>query len=224
MIVELARKLEFPEEAIAYLSVTLTDMTATGTLPELYAAMDDWYWDRIDAWNEKMERVTTTAKVNRYAADMVFLLLAARPLAYIYHVNGLYEELYLAIMSDLRYKLLECKRMHGVWGLFVAWWFPWHYQLKRFSLGRLQYEKIAAPYDDELLGVKKGDIVYNCHIPSSGPMTPESIRDSLRQAYRFYKQELNGGRMVVTCTSWLLYTPIVEQYPVHSNVKKYYNL
>ena len=93
MIVELARKLEFPEEAIAYLSVTLTDMTATGTLPELYAAMDDWYWDRIDAWNEKMERVTTTAKVNRYAADMVFLLLAARPLAYIYHANGLSEEL-----------------------------------------------------------------------------------------------------------------------------------
>ena len=30
--------------------------------------------------------------------------------------------------------------------------------------------------------------------------------------------------MVVTCTSWLLYTPIVEQYPVHSNVKKFHDL
>jgi hypothetical protein len=224
MISEIARKIEFPEEAIASLSAVLDEVTAKGMLPLVYAAMDDWYMDRIDDWGSKLARVAEEAGVNRYALDMVFLLLAARPLSYMYHLNGLSDDLYLDIMRDLRYKLMECKQMHGVWGIFVAWWFPWHYQMRRFALGRLQYEKIEACFDDEQLGVKKGDIVYNCHIPSSGSMTPESIRDSLRKAYQFFKPELKDGRMVVTCCSWLLYTPLVEQYGEHSNIKKFHDL
>ncbi|MBQ8351815.1 MAG: DUF5596 domain-containing protein [Clostridia bacterium] len=224
MIIDIARKIEFPEEAIASLSLVLNDVTAKGKLPALYDAMDDWYIGSVDDWGGKMAKIAEETGVNRYALDMVFLLLAAKPLAYLYRINGLADELYLDIMRDLRYKLVECKQMHNVWGIFVAWWFPWHYQLKRFALGRLQYERIEARFDDEALGVKKGDIVYNCHIPNSGPMTPESIRESLRKAYQFFKPELNGGRMVVTCCSWLLYTPLVEQYSEHSNIKKFHDL
>ncbi len=224
MITELAKKLEFPQEAISELNAALDRVVASGLLGTMYDAMDKWYFDQIDDWNALMQQIAEKAGVNRYTADMVFLLVAARPLAYVYKQNGLSEELYLAIMSDLRNKLIECYHMHGVWGIFVAWWFPWHYQLKRFALGRLQYEAITARFDDPTLGVKKGDIVYNCHIPSSGPLTPESIQDSLRKAYQFYKGELKEGRMVVTCTSWLLYTPIVEKLGERSNIKKFHDL
>ena len=224
MITGIARKIEFPEEAITSLTAVLDTVTAQGKLGLLYDAMDDWYIGSTDDWNAKMAKTAEETGTNRYALDMVFLLLAARPLAYLYKLNGLDEALYLDIMRDLRYKLMECKQMHGVWGIFVAWWFPWHYQMKRFALGRLQYERIEARFDDETLGIKQGDIVYNCHIPSSGAMTPESIRDSLRKAYRFFLPELKDGRMVVTCSSWLLYTPLVEQYNERSNIKKFHDL
>ena len=224
MITDIARKIEFPEEAITSLTAVLDTVTAQGKLGLLYDAMDDWYAGSIDHWNGKMAKTAEETGTNRYALDMVFLLLAARPLSYLYKLNGLDEALYLDIMRDLRYKLMECKQMHGVWGIFVAWWFPWHYQMKRFALGRLQYERIEARFDDETLGIKQGDIVYNCHIPSSGAMTPESIRDSLRKAYRFFLPELKDGKMVVTCSSWLLYTPLVEQYNERSNIKKFHDL
>ena len=169
MIIDIARKIEFPEEAIASLSLVLNDVTAKGKLPALYDAMDDWYLGSVDDWGGKMAKIAEETGVNRYALDMVFLLLAAKPLAYLYRINGLADELYLDIMRDLRYKLVECKQMHNVWGIFVAWWFPWHYQLKRFALGRLQYERIEARFDDEALGVKRETSFITVTFPTVAP-------------------------------------------------------
>ena len=82
------------------------------------------------------------------------------------------DELFWAIMMDLKYKLMECKTVKGEWGTFVAPWFDWHYKMKRFALGRLQFEErewSGERFEKAGVVVEPGETVINLHIPSAGP-------------------------------------------------------
>lgn len=72
--------------------------------------------------------------------------------------------------------------------------------------------------------MKEGDTVYNCHIPSSGPLAEDSIIDSLRRAYSYFREELTNGIMPVYCNSWLLYPPTARLYPKESNLEAFYHM
>jgi hypothetical protein len=118
---------------------------------------------------------------------------------------------------------MECKTVKGVWGTFVGWWYHEFFRLARFGLGRLQYEKV--PFRcEEYHGIKKGDIVFNCHIPSSGPLLREEVIDSLKKAHAFYRDELKDGIFILVCSSWLLYPPMYEVFPENGNLRKFYEL
>ena len=146
------------------------------------------------------------ASVDGRSTQFLCFVCAAKHLKVMYEKNGLPLHVYHDTMRDLRYKLMECYKMHGVWGSFVASWFYGAFVLERFELGRLQYEfstHFATQEKITYCGVElewdKTPII-NLHIPSSGPLTQESVEDSLARAYKFmcryYPKYVNDGKMV----------------------------
>lgn len=71
--------------------------------------------------------------------------------------------------------------------------------------------------------LKKGNTVYSCHIPSSGPLKVEECILSFKKAYEFFDgAKLKGGILPIHCASWLLYPPYIEKvYDENSNLKKF---
>ena len=219
MIRSICEKLDFPPEATVFLSETFDKMNA---YDDFSKAMDLFFLNDTNEYTDILKEMSEKYSVNRYTVDMLFLLFCARPLRYIYHQNGLDDDIFWDSMHDLKYKLIECKEQHNIWGTFVLAWFRGFYNLNLIKLGRLEYEKITLDYDYKDL-VKKGDFVLNCHIPSSGPLTPESVEESLKKAYDFFGY--NGSPMVVFCRSWMLFPELYKNvFPKGSNLSKFYEL
>lgn len=138
-------------------------------------------------------------------------------------LKRLYEEkyenadvLWAGLLADFDSKLRECRGKTGLWGILPLNWYERFFNEITFALGRLQFEKHLWDLPDVPPHVREGDPIAKCHIPSSGPMTPESVLDSLRQAYRFFGCT---GNMVVQCKSWLLYPEHVALFPEGSNLR-----
>jgi hypothetical protein len=125
----------------------------------------------------------------------------------LYKEKNISDKIWFDSVSDLKWKLWECKAVKGIWGSAVGVWYYRFFDMTRFALGRLQYEKRAfsQPVYKDIL--KTGDTVLNCHIPSSGPLTADSVTDSLKSAYAFFREVRVGDLMPVVCHSWRLYPP-----------------
>lgn len=223
MIEPIARKLNFPDEAIACLAECERKMIATSS-KDLCAAEQSLFAPEDFEFMTLLAQIAEKSGENRYACDMVFLLRSTAPLYDKYVERGYTDELFYHTMSDLRVKLFECKEVNGVWGMEPTSWFKKYYMLERFRLGRLQYDKKEFPIDRYKDILKMGDTIISCHIPSDGPLLIEDVKDSLRMAYRFFPEEHRDGRLIVCCFSWLLFAPLFRNYNEGSNIKKFYNL
>mgnify|MGYP007002647598 CR=1 FL=1 len=227
MIRSFAELVHLPTEATESLEGSFnTLLKSKDSFLLLLDAMDDYYCGDEAVCACKLQTASEQSGIHRYALNMLFLILCAKPLRYIYKQKGLPDQLYVDAMSDLKYKLLECKKIYGIWGTFVFEWFRGFYLCERFQLGRLQYERIPFPFDLNLYEgqIQKNTIVYNCHIPSSGDLTPASVIQSLKKAYAFYRSELKQGILPVVCLSWILYPPFSSVFSEESNLKKFYKL
>lgn len=219
MIKALAGELGFPGEAVLTLAEAYQKME--GRMDAARAALFAGETLSADphAFSDEIAALAEEVGVHPYTADMVFALYCALTLRGIYREKGLPDERFLDTMEDLRFKLMECKKVYGIWGSFVAFWFRDFYLLKRFKLGRLQYEKAAARVDYK--HIKEGDTVLNCHIPSCGPLPRDAVLDSLKKAYEFYGYK---DLMPVVCNSWMLYPPHYEVFPEGGNLRAFYDL
>ena len=95
--------------------------------------------------------------------------------------------------------------------------------MKRFALGRLQFELIE--FEDEYakdgLILHKGDPVINVHIPSCGTLDYEKVRDAYARAAEFYKDVMGTYPLVFVCESWLLFPAHKEILPENSNIRRF---
>lgn len=222
MIRTLMQQLDFPAEAVTALGRAFDGIAAD---PEAFAllanAADAMFLRDDNAFTDKLQSIADKTGIHRYTVDMVFLLFCGRALRYLYASKGYSEKLFLAAMSDTRFKLLECRRVYDVWGTFVLFWYPGFYRMTRFKLGRLQYD-VMRQKDGDIPGfVREGDPVLNCHIPSSGPLLSDEVNASLRMAYDFLPESRVDGALAVQCNSWLLYPPLVEKLPADSNIRRF---
>lgn len=223
MIKRIMKELDFPAEAIEYLTEKYAELTACeavkDTLHKAYDALFDSEGDYIPPINELADKTG----IHNHTVSMLILLSAADTLRYIYKAKGLPEKVWYDSMCDLRYKLLEYKRLTGLWGTDVESWFKEFFTLNRFALGRLQFNTGTLQKDcgDNL---KAGDTVVYTHIPSSGPLNIEDARESFRMAREWFKDDFKDGNTVIACSSWLLYTPLTERLPDRSNIKKFAGL
>ena len=220
MIKEICEKLKFPDEATEYLYVTYQRIQSSVELWHNMQACVDEYFSNQAEYFDDLHRIADKSGIRSETIDMVFLLISAVRLRAVYQEKGLPETLFWESMQDLRYKLSECKKLHGVWGTFVLRWFEGFFRCERFQLGRLQYEPSTFPAE-AYKGLKRGDKVYTCHIPSSGKMEISAVMDSLNRAYVFYQDSLNEGILPVICNSWLLYEPFDKVFEESKNIQDF---
>ena len=172
-------------------------------------------------YKEHLETISENTGIHLYSVHLVFILLCAKNAKQLYDKNGIPEEVFLETMSDIAFKVTECKKMYGIYGISTFTWYPGLMALKVFKLGRLEFEIKPCPLDGYKDYVKKNEILYSCHIPSAGPLTYESVIDSLKRAYTFFGIKDN---LVVYCRSWLLYPDHYNVFPEGSNLRMFYDL
>ena len=200
-----------------------------------YNKYDSLYGDEVEKFAvmfmvEKADFKETLSKlherfeniVHSYTIDLIFVLHCTEFLRLEYKNNNIDEELFYNAMNDITYKLRECISVQKVFGHSnVANWYFGFFVLRRFALGRLQYDILEFPEDDiTVLGkeIKKGSFVLGCHIPSSGRLTQELCLESYKKAYEFFKDRLDeDGILVIRCASWLLYEPYLDVFGAESN-------
>ena len=221
----ICRQIDFPEDAVAYLEGCYGAIVQKSADKLQNTAVE---WMRLDGdWRGCLGKIAEIAQetgVSLNSARMVFFLYCAIPLVEEYEKRGLPETLYWETLKDLRYKLLECRALYGEWGTFVPDWYRCFYTCGRFALGRLQYEPMSFPLTGYKNAFKQGDVVYSCHIPSSGALREEDVLESLKYAYRFYQAELKSGVLPVVCHSWLLYGPLETVFADSPNILKFRSL
>ncbi len=213
-------KTGFSKEDSEYLATVCDTLTEDKeSRDKIKKALDGLFLAPDRNYNEILKELSESKNIHIYTVSMAFLLLAARPLRYMYKARGISEDVFYNSMEDLTYKNNECKTAYGIVGTFVSDWMSLYYRMTLFGLGRLQYEvmNMDVDYDERL---KKGDKVLNCHIPSSGPLTKELLMDSLKKAYDFYGYT---GPMPVRCASWLIHPGIASCYKEGSNMKMFYD-
>ncbi len=222
----LAVRLQFPKEAITALlcdaerincgeATALFDEALLGNIAQDFA---------FSGMEERYEAIAAAAGISVHATAMLYLLAACEELESRYAAHGYREALFLDTMSDLRYKLMECKENKNVWGTFVPGWFGRFYRLDRFALGRFQFEQNR--YEGSIFGVaghyiKNGDPILNIHIPSSGISLTDAVRyDSYRRARDFYFPG-SDKPTAFCCSSWLLFPDYEDIIPEHLNLKRF---
>ncbi|MBQ4259546.1 MAG: DUF5596 domain-containing protein [Lachnospiraceae bacterium] len=164
---------------------------------------------------------------NAYVLNLLAWLNCIPYLHDTYTQFGISDDIFYESMKDFSYKAKECKMVYGVLGVFVNWFFLF-FELKEFSLGRLQYEAYHFDYDTytyEDIQLKKGDRVYFCHIPSSGKLTYDMCMESFQKAYEFFKPHYLGDIIPIISDTWLLYQPYIDKvFPEGSNLKRFAKL
>lgn len=169
-----------------------------------------------------LEKMAEDAGVPSYTVWGLFLACAAERAHRDYLENGISETVFFDTFCDLRYKVEECWQNKGVWGNFVAFWYPIFYRCDIVKLGRLEYENIlfngpACTVAGQTL--QPGDPVLSIHIPSSGEPFHQAARlESYRLAYDFFRERRGGRPLICLCHSWLLYPEYRKVLPANSNI------
>ena len=156
---------------------------------------------------EETEGREETFGVNRYLLDALMLFCCWEEVKVRYEKQGLPMDVFDKSLEDMKWKMLECYEIHGVYGNFVGHWYDGFFNLTRFGLGRLQFElrPFEGKEDCEVDGVQihPGDTVINMHIPSAGPMKPELLDDAFARAEVFFKEHFPKDYTVFGVESWL---------------------
>ena len=218
------REFDYPQPAIEALLQGWNAVEASPSAQKQFLTLlNDYETDRVEDYSKLIHAGTDCGDLCGISGyTTVFLLLACMTdhAHTLYRKQGISDEIFHDTFSDLKWKLLECKKVKDVWGTFVAGWYPRFYQLTRFALGRLQFETIPCPFSYEKNGktVQEGETALNVHIPSCGPLDHTLCIDSYRKAASFYQKEFNGRPIVFFCHSWLLYPRHYDFLPGNSRI------
>lgn len=219
MFLQICRNLNFPEESFSALENAYIRITQAAQ-NDLAAAHRSLFTPGDRSYLDQMQIISEKTGIHRYPSDMAALVSAIEQLLLVYDQHGLPRELMWDSLEDLRYKLLECKQIYGIWGTFVPHWFQRFFILQCFKLGRLEFERIG--FKRDVPDIKKGTPVVNIHIPSCGPLTRDAVEESIALACSFYKDSFNGPIPFI-CNSWMLYPPMAEQvFAPDSNLQDFY--
>ena len=129
-------------------------------------------------------------------------------------------------MMDLKYKLIECRLVRGIYGSFVASWFDRFFNLTRFALGRLQFEVVPFKhvYEKDGKRLEPQSLAINVHIPrTETPLDRESCLQSYAMAKEFFKDQFTDMPMAFMCSSWLLFEKLRDFLPETANIIRFMN-
>ena len=223
-------RLSFPDDARAVLLDALekiaADSTAQAWLRHLVGQYDQNEHCDYNRLLADSKALGAALEIHEYTMAMLLFLCFAERLRERYAERGLDETVYWDSMADLRYKLEECRLVHGVVGSFVAPWFGGFFNLTRFALGRLQFEIIHTQKDFTVGGelLPAGSPVINIHIPRTGTrLAHDLVQDAYRRAAVWFAGEFGDGPITFTCSSWLLDPWHLTVLPPTSNMVAFIN-
>lgn len=185
--------------------------------------IEDIYKDQIEPlWEPFVE--ATGFKVEQLT--MVVFLCVCDLLYEKYKKHGISDEIFYDTMDDLRCKLNENRERFGYDGFAPRDWLFRFFKLRRFALGRMQYDLHFWSRQPIVMGEKRifpGDPCLICHIPSSGkPFDREARQDSYRRAVNFFRDR-GHGTLPITTTTWLLDPQFIKYMSPKSNIVDFFN-
>ncbi len=208
---ETMEKISFPEDAKSTFFEALdTFLNNPTTKEEFFSLLNEYEKDINCNYEAMLEKVASLGEglgIHKYTSHMLLFLCMAEKLKQRYIDRGLDLELCYNTLCDLRYKLNECRIIHGIDGTFVA---PWHkkiFNLSLFALGRLQFEYFSTHYEYNFKGkiYPKGTKVVNMHIPrTGGSLNHEEVLESYKLAEQMYKNKFGDEPLLFYCDSYLL--------------------
>ena len=207
---------QYPEEAKQTLLTGYHQLSENKEVNRIYTEYIEQYRKGdLKDFNKALETLYSAAElcgVHKYTIALLFLIGLSKQLRKIYEDRGISYQIYYDSMCDLKWKLFECKKMHDVWGSFVAEWEAGFFRLELFALGRLQFEiiKSSKSYEKDGHTIHVGDPVINVHIPSCGPLLHEDCLESYRRAAVFFQDRFQEKPIPFVCNSWLLFPPNKE--------------
>lgn len=158
--------------------------------------------------DQVMNNICEETSVHPYTGKFLFYICCTKELGQKYKEAGIPEAVLWDTLEDFKYKLKECREVHGIWGFFSTTWYHSIAGMKCFKLGRMEYEFSQYSGEDVTVAgvtVTEGTKVINIHIPSSGEAFDKSARlASYDKAYYFFKDVLKADVNIFKCHSWLL--------------------
>lgn len=191
---------------------------------KIYDYMYKMYWVKkknFDKFRNKVNELAELIDESPYTINLVLLINCTKPLKAAYKKAGISEDIYWRSVLDLKSKMLECKENFDIYGTFVEGWFMSFYTLRRFALGRFQYDLSDFGeefYEGHGIHIKDSEFCLGMHIPShQEPLTYEVRLDSYKKAFEFFKDRFDDKHIIICCGSWLLYPDNLNILPERSN-------
>ncbi len=176
---------------------------------------------------ENLSSLAKVMAVNEYTLHGVFVISLFEELEKEYIKRNVPISVFWETAVDFCCKNRECLQNKGVSGTFVLYWYAGFMGLRRFALGRFQYDIAELPFDfTTSFGMKleKGTPCLYIHIPSTKiPLSDEIRLDSYKRAYGFYKDLNKDGKLIFCCHSWVLEPILKDIFPKDSNIIKFMN-
>lgn len=161
-----------------------------------------------------LDEISEKTGINKFELYLLFYIYEARRGKLLYREKKVEESIITASFDDIIYKMNECKRVKGIYGISRPGWFYGWFKASRFMLGRLQFELSFIPGDVFTGGklLKKGDKAIRIHIPDNGKsFDRETRKDAYRRAHSFFLREFDSDDIPFICSSWLL-SPLNEEF------------
>lgn len=222
------KKYDFPKECNSTLSTALeVILDDNDGLCLFERAKTEYENDKecdFEALLLELETISNKLKVNVYTAHLLLFIILTPELKRYYKANDYTEELCDATILDLKYKMVECQLVKGVWGTFVPKWFIGFFRLEKFTLGRLQYRITYYPIDKEVDGVKLSDKTpfIDVHIPRSGAkLDYDEVQKSYKMAVELFTKRFNIKTPVFFCSSWALFPENLKILKPESNMARF---
>ena len=132
MIKDICERLSFPVEATEVFIKGYADIRgADGCLALLDRAKSLFFEDDPKQYRTVLAEIATKTGIHKYTVDMIFLLYCTDRAKESFSALGISDNIFYDTMYDLTIKLDECKRLYGVWGTFVVWWYPEFFKARR---------------------------------------------------------------------------------------------
>lgn len=225
---EFFRECEYSSEDSEYLlsayDKIMNNTEARGLLERSLAIYaEDYHCNYNEIW-ANADKIANIVYLNEYTAELLTYICLTPQLKKYYIANNISLDIYKTTVMDLKYKLEECKLVYGIKGTFVVEWYPGFFELRRFGMGRLQFQIRKMPQDYEKDGKKisAGANVIEVHIPRSGePLTEEACMASYLAAKEFFKDQVADDPCPFVCNTFLLYPENESFVPKHTNTYRF---
>ena len=219
VILSFCREYDYPDAVRDALLQAYQAVTADETAADLLKRNGQMLWQ--DQFSEigddlvLLDQIAEIVNIHPYTIHLLFYVLCAPKTKQLYIQRNLPLDIYRSSMLAVKWKMQKTHKLYGVWGSGWAAWFRPFFQLRRFGIGRLEFElsPSLADYKNGDYEVHKGDTVINVHIPAAGPLDHSAVLRSYQMAAQFFREVFPSGVIPFQCATWLLYPPILEMVP-----------